>query len=587
MWNWNLIIRASLGFIGILPALSFGHPKQAALVVPEEPFPKNYFLLPVNTTAIRLSGTFGELRSNHFHTGIDISNVSGKVGQAVYAAADGFIDRVRVQESGYGKALYIKHPNGYTTVYGHLNNFSPEVEAYVKETQYKRERFQVSLYPKDGLFKVKKGEQIGRMGNTGSSGGPHLHFEIRKSANQKVLNPLLFGLNIPDQVPPNLRDMKVYFLSPDREIQKVQPFPIVKRPDGTYGIPGDTVRLPAWRVGFGLRSYDQSTGNTHNKNGLFELSLLANDQLVYNWKADELDFDETRYLNAHTDFATYESSGAMFQRCFALPGDRHSNYQRTESLGAVPLYKEVPTKVSVKAADAYGNLSTVEFWVLRGDPEPQPQYPDRIELPYDVESRVDMDGFSITIPKGALYETIYFQYSSSPRQPGMYSAVHHVHQETTPLHKYSTIGIRSEQLPEALRSKAVIARPRQGRRAINCGGAWEGDVLVTRIRDFDSYCIMVDTTPPTIKPVVFKVDMRRNKTMSFRLSDDFGTDARADNLRYRGTVDGKWVLFEYDRKSARLTHRFDGRIAAGEHTLRLVVTDDRGNEAVYERNFIR
>ncbi|MBK8965131.1 MAG: M23 family metallopeptidase [Saprospiraceae bacterium] len=584
---WNMPLRTLLGLIGLLPAFSFGHPDKAAVIVPDEPFPKDYFRMPVSTAAIRLSGTFGELRANHFHTGIDISHVSGQAGQAIFAAADGFIDRVKVGGSGYGKALYIKHPNGYTTVYGHLDKFTPAIEKYVKETQYKRERFEVDLFPKDGLYPVKKGQEIGRMGNTGSSGGPHLHFEVRRSANQKPLNPLLFGLNIPDAVPPLLRDMRVYFLNPNREVQSSLPFPIEQRPDGTYGVPGDTVRLPAWRVGFGLRSYDQSTGNTHNKNGLFALSLLTNDDVAYAWKADEFDFDETRYLNAHTDYAAYETNGAMYQRCFALPGDRHSNFTRTENLGAVPLYKEIPTKITVKAADANGNQSTVVFWAYRGEPEPQPQHPDCIELPFDVENHIDMEGFSMTIPKGGLYETLYFQYSSTPRQPGTYSTLHQAHLKTTPLHKYCTLRLRPEGLPENLREKSVIARYRTRSRPINCGGNWDGDWLVTRVRDFDDYCIMVDTTAPTIKPVVFSVDMRRKKTMAFRIHDDFITDARAESLRYRGTVDGKWVLFEFDRKRARLTHVFDGHIQPGEHKLRLVVTDDRGNEAVYERNFVR
>ena len=585
MWKMNL--RIFLGVFAVLPALSSGLPGPAGLIAPEEPLPTDYFRMPVSIASYRLSGTFGELRSNHFHTGIDISPTSGKAGQPVYAAADGFIDRVKVEESGYGKVLYLKHPNGYTTVYAHLDRFTAEIERYVKTTQYQRERFEVDLYPKDGTYKVKKGDQIGRMGNTGGSEGAHLHFEIRRTAGQKPLNPLLFGLPVQDEVPPELRAMKVYVLNPEREVLSSLDLPIENRGNSSYGIKGDTLRLPAWRVGFGLRSYDQANGNPHNKNGLYSLTLLANDQKAFEWQADALDFDETRYLNAHTDYSDYKQNGAMFQRCFVLPGDRLSNYSRTETLGAIALYKEVPTQINLKAADAAGNISTVNFWVLRGEPDPQPSYPELIEMKYDVENRVDMANFSITLAKGALYETLYFKYGTAPAEPGMYSAVHQVHNKYTPLHRYCTIAIHPEQLPEELRSKAVIARPRKGARPINCGGAWENDFLVTRIRDFDDYCILVDTTAPTIKPVVFSVDMRRKKTMSFRIQDDFRTDARADGLRYRATVDGKWILFEFDRKRARLTHRFDGRIAAGEHTLRLVVTDDRGNEAVYERNFVR
>lgn len=582
----NMCLRLLLSLLGVLPAFSFGHAVRGRLLSPEEPFPKDYFRMPVNTASVRISGTFGELRSNHFHTGLDISSSTGSIGQPIFAAADGFIDRIRVQESGYGNVLYLKHPNGYTTVYAHLDKFSSAVDKYVKEMQYKRERFEVDLYPPDGTFKVSKGDQIGRMGNSGSSEGPHLHFEIRRTSNQKALNPLLFGLPVVDRLPPELRDMKVYFLSENREVLDSRAFPIVRRKDGSYGVPGDTVRLPAWRVGFGLKTYDQANGNPYNKNGIYSLTVQANDQTVYEWNAAEIDFDESRYLNAHADYSAYQRYGAWFHRGFVLPGNRLSNYSRTESLGAIPLFREAPTKVTLKAVDANENSSAITFWVLRDEVEPAAKPANRIELAYDVDNRIDMDGFSLSIPKGALYETLYFEYLSTPAGEGMFSPVHHAHVKSDPLHSYSTLTIHPENLPENLRDKAVIARLSRGK-PVNCGGTWRVDVLETRVRDFGDYCIMVDTTPPTIKPVVFAVDMRRKNTMSFRLNDNFRTDARAKGLRYRGTVDGKWVLFEYDRKRARLTHRFDGRIASGEHTLRLVVTDDRGNEAVYERNFIR
>ncbi|TNE52000.1 MAG: M23 family metallopeptidase [Bacteroidetes bacterium] len=583
---FRLYLRTVGVLIAILPAFSFGHPGRASVVPTEAPFPKDYFRMPVELADVRLSGTFGELRANHFHTGIDISSKTGTVGLPVYAPADGFVDRIKVQETGYGNALYIRHPNGYTTVYGHLDRFAPEVEKYVREVQYKRERFSVDLYPKDGLFPVKKGAQIANMGNSGSSGGPHLHFEIRRSSDQKALNPLLFGLPVPDDVPPHLRDMKVYYLNPDREVLESQSLAIEPRPDGTYGVQGDTVRLPAWRVGFGLRAYDQATGNPHNKNGLYSLVLKANDHTEYKWQADEIDFGESRYLNAHTDYAVHARNGAMYHRCFVLPGDRLSNYTRTESLGAVPLYKDIPAEIVLEAVDASGNESTVRFWAFRGDPQPQDPPPHQFKLPYDVSNQVDLKDFSMSIPKGALYETLYFRHELLPAEPDMYSEIHQVHERTVPLHRYCTMRIRPDNLPEHLRSKAVVARTRNSR-PVNCGGEWEDGFVVTRVRDFGDYCVMVDTTPPSIKPVVFSVDMRRKKTMSFRISDDFRTDARAKGLRFRGTVDGKWILFEYDKKRARLTYYFDGHIDKGEHTLRLVVTDDRGNDAVFERNFVR
>lgn len=552
-----------------------------------EPYPQNYFRLPVNTEGFRISGSFGELRENHFHTGLDISHNTGRTGQPILAAAAGHIYRIRVQSNGYGNVLYLKHPNGYTTVYAHLDKFAPEIARYVKQAQYKQERFEVDLYPKAAVFQVKKGEQIGVMGNSGSSEGPHLHFEIRRTSNQKALNPLLFGLPVQDRTPPEVRDMKVYFLNENREVLYGQPFPVEPRADGTLGPKGgDTVRIPAWRVGFGIRAFDQMTGNTVNKNGLCTLTLLANDKLTYQWYADEIDFDESRYLNAHTDYSAYKRYEAWFHRCFVLPGDKLSNYARTESLGMIPIFKEKPVKITIWAADAHDNTTTVNFWVLRDDPAPLPLNQYQFELPHEAETRVDMDGFSLALPKGTLYETLFFRYSTTPARSGLFAPVHQVHDETVPLHRYGTLGIRPESVPENLRPKAVVVRLGTGR-PTNCGGVWKENVLETRVRDFGAYSVMVDTTPPTIKTVVFDANMRKKSSLSFVVTDNFDTDANARSLRYRGTVDGKWVLFEYDRKRSRLTHVFDGRIARGSHTLRLVVTDDRGNEAVFERDFVR
>ena len=582
-----MTLRACWGLVWLLPAITFGNPG-APMIPPPDDFPKDYFQMPVQS-AIRLSGTFGELRPNHFHSGIDISSATGSIGQPIYAAAEGFIDRIRVQESGYGNSVYIKHPKGYTTVYAHLDKFSAAVEQYVKEMQYKRERFEVDLYPSDGAFKVKKGEQIGRMGNTGSSEGAHLHFEIRHSTSQKALNPLLFGLPIPDQTPPDLRDMKVYFLSEQREVLNSKAFPIERRKDGSYGVAGDTVRLPAWRVGFGLKAIDRQTGNTQNKNGLYSLTLLADERTAFQWNMTELDFNESRYLNAHADYAARANYGAWFHRCFVLPGDRLSNYARTESLGAIPLYKERPVKITLKAADAYNNVSTITFWALRGDPiEPLPQPDCQFEILHGVDNRVDLEGFSMIVPKGALYETLYFEYGrESGKRNENLSPVHQVHNKSAPLHRSILLSLLpSVKIPEGLLAKAVIARSGNGR-PVNCGGIWSGDRLETRVREFGDYSIMLDTVPPTITPVSFAADMRRKNTLVFRLQDDFRIDGNADNLQYRCAIDGKWILFEFDRKTAKLSHTFDGRIGPGTHILKLTVKDDRGNEAVLERQFTR
>ncbi len=506
-------------------------------------YPKDYFQLPVRDELMRVTGTFGELREDHFHSGLDLKSRTGRVGQPVFAAAEGFVDRIKVQAGGYGNVLYIKHPNGYTTVYAHLDRFAPAIEKFVRDAQYKAQRFEVSLNPQDGLFKFKQGDEIGKMGNTGGSTGPHLHFEIRHSATDRALNPLLFGLPDQDKTPPELRDMKVYYLDENRGILTGKAFPIRRKTDGTYGpAAGDTVRLGAWRVGFGVKTYD-AIGAFRNDNGVFALKVSADDQPVFEWRMEQLDFDETRYLNAHADYAAYERYGAWFHRCFVLPGDRLSNYVRTTSQGAIPLYKEKPTKITLQAVDAAGNAATISFWALRADPvDPIPPAPSQYQLVYNVENHIDLPDFSMTLPAGALYENLDFEYTTTPDESqGVYSSMHHLHDQVTPVHRYFDLSLASDKVPDNLKSKAVIARCGRGR-PTNCGGAWTGNWLKTRVRSFGDYCIMTDTDAPTFSPIVFGPDLRKKTTMSFRIRDNFSVGESADGLVYRGTVDSQWIL---------------------------------------------
>ena len=577
------------GSAALCAFFSFEEPETAPLPDPEvvvASYPKDYFQSPV-ISSIRLTGTFGELRPDHFHSGIDIKSATGGVGQPVVAAADGFVDRIKVQASGYGNVLYVKHPNGYTTLYAHLDRFAPEIEKFVRENQYKRERFEVDLHPADGQFAVKKGQEIGKMGNTGGSTGPHLHFEIRNSITGKVLNPQLFNLPIADNVPPEIRDMKVYFLTEGREVITSKALPMRRDKKGGVGLEGDTVLFGAGQIGFGVKAYDHMSG-FRNDNGIYAISLYADDQLAYEWRMGELDFDETRYHNAHIDYPARKRFGAWFHRCFVLPGNRLNNYTRTETLGAVALSKDKPVKIKLKVTDAGGNTSTLNFWALRDETVETPLLmPFQYTFDYQKENNIALGDFSLQVPLGALYESLRFQYTTSPSdEPGQYSPLHHLHDTRTPLHKYIEIGLKPTGLPEELRSKAVIAACNEGR-PDNCGGAWVNGMLKTRIRNFGDYCIMVDTDPPNIFPVVFADDMRKKSNMSFRIRDNFAVNGPADGLSFRGTVDGQWVLFEHDPKRSRITHTFDGHVGPGKHQLRLVVKDDRGNEAFFEGAFLK
>ena len=583
-------IRIVLLLLLLLPCLSFFGP--GAPTAPTDPvelaasYPKDYFMAPINDPLL-VTGTFGELRPNHFHSGLDLKSKTGSVGQPVFAAAEGYIDQIKVQASGYGNVLYVKHPNGYTTVYAHLDKFSPAIAALVKETQYKRERFEVTIDCAADKYRVNKGEEIGKMGNTGGSTGPHLHFEIRQ--NGRPLNPLLFGLPIPDTRPPDVRDMKLYHLNEQREVLRAVAFPIEKRPDGTYGIKGgiDTYMVGAWRVGLGIKTYDHCDA-LRNDNGIYALSVYANGELVYGWTADAFHFDETRYMNSLCDYAANKRFGAWFYEMFVAPGDQLSMYESTAKMGAIPLSVSQKTDIEIKVADAAGNISVVKCGLQRSETmETYPEEDYQYQLVWNEENKFTNGDFSFSMPKGSLYENLPLKYhTTADESQGVYSAIHHLHNNKTPVHKFFEIGIVPANLPETLRSKAVIARC-DNKKPDNCGAKWVGNKLTTQVRTFGDYCVMVDQVPPSIVPVVFDDDMRRKSAVSFRISDNFDATDRADDLYWRGTIDGQWVLFELDTKRNRLTHTFDSRVGTGMHQLKLLVRDDRGNETVFEKAFKR
>lgn len=551
----------------------------------EKEYPQDYFRSPVNTT-IRLSGTFGELRPNHLHAGIDIKAYNGKTGQPILATAEGYVSRVKVQSGGYGNVLYLAHPNGYTTVYAHLGKFPKAVAAYVKQEQYRRQQFEVDLYPPQGKFTFEQGEKIGTLGMSGRSYGPHLHFEIRDSRTEKPINPLLFGIEVTDGVPPRLHDLKVYHLNDKLETLKTQTFKT--QPNGRiYKIPGDTLRIGAWRIGLSLKAFDHFKG-VNNWNGVYAMEMYQDDQLVYDFTMETFSFNESRYINAHLDYPEQVNRKSYFNRFFTLPGNRLSIYKEKIKEGVIELSKSKASKITMLAYDVEGNKSTLEFWVKRSEVKPVEEEPYNYFLPYDQENLISNNSLKMYLPKGTLYENLYLQYHvSSEQSEGVYSSVHHLHQRDVPVHRYFDLAIAPNNLPEELRSKAFIAFCDKNNQMENCGGSWEDGKLKTKVRSLGDYCIMVDQKPPTIKPIRFQTNLKGYSRMSFKVDDNFETASNVDEFTYEATVDGQWILMEFDAKKDLLTHFFDERIGPGEHQLKLTVTDSRGNEKVFERKFIR
>ena len=543
-------------------------------------YPKDYFASPVNHE-IKLSGTFGELRSNHFHAGLDIKSTKGVPGDPIFASAEGFISRITVKSGGYGKAIYMEHPNGYTTVYAHLDKFAPEIEAYVKKQQYANRSFNVNLFPPSNLFSFKKKEEIGKMGNSGHSYGPHLHFEIRETNGQVPLNPMHFGIEVTDDVAPVIRSLKVYLLNDRNETIKEQKFN-VSQSGKNFTLSNPNLQIGAWRVGFSVKTFDQMN-QVRNLNGIYKIKMYVDEVLYYAFSMDRITYGETRYLNAHLDYKDQVLNKSQYHRCYKLAGNRLNIYQENINSGIIPIYKDQAQNVRFEISDEDGNVSKLTFDINRKE-DMTAQRPQDYEyiLLENQENYIENDKMSLYVPQGALYENVYFNFDSTIEQSShIFSPVLQVHEKSVPLHKYAQLRIKSTSVPSHLRTKAFIAScSNDGKFYSNIGGEWEGDWLKSKTRNFGQYCIMIDTIAPYVSAFAFRVDMRGRSLMSFKISDQFSS------FDYEAYVDGQWILMEYDPRKNRITHHFDGRIGPGEHQLKIIARDQKGNEKIYERNFI-
>lgn len=547
-----------------------------------EPAPD--FVAPVNGT-IQLTGTFGELRGNHFHAGLDIR---GAVGRPVYAIADGYISRLRVSVSGYGQALYVQHPrSGHTAVYGHLDRFRDDIMAFARRQQYTQESFLLDEeLPRDS-FPVEQGELIGYIGQRGFVSGPHLHFEIRDTESGRSLNPMNFGITVPDHRQPLIRGVRLYELDQRGRVLNGEDYSVQQRGTGKYVLSQDTLYTDQPTIALGIKAYDRQDGRP-NLNGIYALEMQQDSAIRFSYQMDQFLGEQTRYLNAHLDYEQQRENNSWFQRSFVLPGNQLDFYQTNEQKGRIALAPGQVSEINFRIRDHRRNTSELKLIVKRREttePLQNPVY--TYYLPYDEENLIDDSRVRAHFQEGAFYEDIYLDYDLvEEKTAGLYAPTHRLHRSSTPIHRYYDLHIRPVGLPEALRDKAIIVQCDDGGSPVSYGGEWtEEGRLRAPVRTFGNFTIMIDETPPKVETERFATDMRGWSRFSFKLSDNFPTAGKARGLRFRAEVDDQWILMEYDGRRRRLYHDFDGRIPAGDHQFVLRVVDDRGNETVLEKTF--
>ena len=555
---------------------------------PDLPIVSNpdYFSSPVKIP-ILLSGNFGELRTNHFHSGIDIKT-AGKTGLPVYSSADGDISRINISPTGFGLALYIDHPNGTTTVYGHLENLRDDIAKYAKSIQYSKESFSIDISVPKGLFHVTKGELIAHSGNSGSSGGPHLHFEIRTKDNQHPINPLLYNFNVQDAIAPQILSVMFYPLSDDAHIsgknysQRVETVYY----DGAYHLKGTPVLNVYGDLGFGLQALDYLDGSW-NKCGIYEINLSIDGRLVYSFKMDELDFDETRYLNSHIDYSQLAKYGRRLHKNWVEPGNHLSNYTTISNQGKIRFDDGEKHSISYLLKDVKGNSSKLEFRVNTKQMAVSKIEETGIPIRYNSTNNIDKKGLKVRFNSGTFYSDFKLEYEEKAATNGLYSAIYRLHNKEVPVHQNFDLMIEGGKLPLRLREKALIALidEKTGKTSA-FGGEYENGWVKSKIRQLGSFAIAIDTIAPSITPINIKsrTTLTNNRKISFKIRDEF-----SGITSYHGEIDGHWVLFEYDAKNNLLEYYFDeDQLELNKrHQLILTVTDAKNNQNTYEANFFR
>ncbi|MEO5641731.1 MAG: M23 family metallopeptidase [Bacteroidia bacterium] len=554
-------------------------------------YPKNYFIAPMEVP-LDLSGNFGELRPDHFHTGIDITthNVEGI---PVKAAADGYVSRIKIGPWGYGHVLYVTHPNGYTTVYGHLSRFNTALAAFSKTNQYAGQNFEIDINLLPAQFPVKQGEIIAYSGNTGSSGGPHLHFEIRDAKTEEALNPLLFGFAVKDNVAPTAVTLVIIPADNNATINGVNALKKIalKQSGSKYVFANAAESITVYgKVGFAIEAYDKESNPT-GKNGVYGIRLNCDGQTIYSHQLDRIPFDKSRFINCFINYEENQKHNHFYQQSFLLPNNQLPVYDTTVNNGYCFFPTDMLHRFSYTLYDVYGNSSTVNFNVkslsksplVRSNNVYVPMY--RV-LAWDTTNLIEETDFRFETPADAFYRNELFSFTVDPAKEKSYSPKINFN-DLIPIQKACTLTVFAA-VPDTLKSKAALALVNKNGGRSYAGGSWNGKGVTGEIKEFGSYTVTVDTTAPIVTPTNFdlkgakQTDLSSLKKIQFKMSDNFSGIGS-----FNAFIDGKWVLMEYEPKGKLIWYTFDEHCGKGKHTLLIKVTDKVGNVCSYEKDFSR
>ena len=512
-----------------------------------------------------LSGTFGEFRSR-FHTGIDFK---GGEGINIFSIEDGYISRIEVSPSGYGKVVYITHPNGYSSVYAHLSRFSPDIEKYIKSEQYRSKSYTVKKFPKKDQIQVKRGELLGYSGNTGRSFGAHLHFEIRDTNSQDALNPLMFNYTYEDLERPIIRGL--YTINENNTLIRDLPkrIRISKTNDSTYV--ADNIIFNG-DIGFGIDIYDIQYKNLFNRNGVYKVELLIDSIQKFSYSMDRIKFSENHYKKLMYDYLSLVKNNRRVLKVYIPPRSNLSFLKTNDFNGIIKSNEIINSKVNIKVTDWNNNSSYLKFKIISADTLKSNKPLNGIEILTNQKYVINKGESVVEINKNTFYEDVLLNITSKDDTIDLGD-------EITPFRSSIKLkipineNIDSLSLSQTFIGKIVNNKINYIRSKIN------DSYITANTSSLGRYIISRDSILPEIRPINFKnkSNVKSNKTLRLRIKDD-----KSGIKNYKAYINGKWALFEYEPKQNLIFHDLsDSVIEDGENDLLIEFEDGVGNKQTY------
>jgi murein DD-endopeptidase MepM/ murein hydrolase activator NlpD len=547
----------------------------SGLINSQEKYPEDYFINPLKIPLV-LSGTFGELRSNHFHAGLDIKTQKVE-GLNVFASADGYVSRINVSLWGYGKAIYITHPNGYTTVYGHLKKFSPKIEEYVKKRQYQKKSFTIRLYPKLSDLKITKGEVIALSGNSGSSGGPHLHYEIR-DIKSNIINPMLFGIKIPDHKYPTVLSAFTYTKNDTSQVnQSNKSVQLILKRQSNGDIIANTIYAYG-NIGIGINVHDRLDGAL-NHNGIYDLKMEVNGKKIFQFTLDKFSFSESRFVNSYIDYEKYINLKQRVQKCFIDSElNNLSLYKTVINDGYFTVKDSLDYRVTITAKDFEGNKTKLIIPV-KGKKDSIAITKTVNKTPYFFKANqlntIHDSVVQIRFPKNIFYEDFYFDYTYK-------DGVAKLHNNTVPVQNNFRLAFDISKYSEDEIKQMYIAKINKYGKPYYVKTKRKNNTLYTSSKSLGEYTLQTDKKYPSAK-AYFKENQWLTKDNSLKVRiHDKGSGIKS----YKGEIDGEWILMEFNPKKGILTYDFKDKIFEGTlHKLKIIITDNVNNSTTFTTNF--